>query len=432
MTATGAPTGELHKTLSVTRGIGVAVSMVVGSGLLVLPGLAFANFGDAALFAWLAAAAVMLPLLLIFARLGARFPNAGGVIGFLRAGFGRAGAGPVAYVLLGATAFGGAAMALTGASYAGSLLGSSAWVLPAAVAYLLVVAVLNAQGARLAGGLQTAVTAVLVLLIASVAVIPFVAPGFEGTGPINLPADPIAVIPAIGLVFFAFTGWELVASTTEEYKDPRRDLPIVIGVSFAVMIVLYAGVAAAVQTSLDPADPMTANAPVVAVLSRVLGDSAGLAAALLGVLIIFATLMGGTWATSRIVFATAREGLLPPVAARVNQANGAPVPAIWVAVLMFGAVVAAFGFDLLTLDQVFRLSSVNFLVGYLLSALAYGAVFRGWLPRLLALLAALPALVVLVGFGWLLLFPALLLVAGGLAQRLTAHRVPADRAPANS
>ena len=71
MTATDAHTsGELHKTLSVTRGIGVAVSMVVGSGLLVLPGLAFANSGDAALYAWIAAAVVMLPLLLVFAIFG--------------------------------------------------------------------------------------------------------------------------------------------------------------------------------------------------------------------------------------------------------------------------------------------------------------------------------------------------------------------------
>ena len=425
MTATDAHTpGELHKTLSVTRGIGVAVSMVVGSGLLVLPGLAFADSGDAALYAWIAAAVVMLPLLLVFSRLGARFPNAGGVIGFLRAGFGRAGAGPVAYVLLGATAFGGAAMALTGASYAGSLLGSPVWVLPTALVYLLIVAVLNSQGARLAGGLQTVVTAVLVLLIALVAVIPFAVPGFEATGSITPPTDPLTVIPAIGLVFFAFTGWELVASTTEEYKNPRRDLPIVVGVSFAIMIVLYLGVAAAVQISLDPEDPVTASAPVVAVLSRVLGDSAGLAAALLGVLIIFATLMGGTWATSRIVFATAREGMLPPVAARVNKTNGAPVPAIWVSVLMFGGVVVAFGLGLLTLDQVFRLSSVNFLIGYILSALAYGAVFRAWWQRVLAVCAALPALVVLVGFGWLLLFPALLLIAGGVAHRLTARRDP--------
>ncbi|MFC4565267.1 APC family permease [Nocardiopsis mangrovi] len=426
MTDTGErQAGELHKTLSVTRGIGVAVSMVVGSGLLVLPGLTFTQFGPGAVFAWIAAAVVMLPLLLVFARLGANFPNAGGVIGFLRAGFGRAGAAPVAYVLLGATAFGGAAMALTGANYVASLVGSAGWVLPAALAYLVVVAVLNAQGTRLAGGLQTVVTAVLVLLIALVAIIPFAAPGFEPSGTIALPADPLTIVPAIGLVFFAFTGWELVASTTEEYRNPRRDLPIVVGASFVIMTVLYVGMAAAVQISLDPEDPLTANAPVVAVLGRVLGDSAGLAAALLGALIIFATLMGGTWATSRIVFAAARERLLPFGATRVNALNGAPVTAIIVAVLMFGGVVLAQGTGLLTLDQVFRLSSVNFLVGYILSALAYGVLFRSWWQRVLAVVAALPALVVLAGFGWLLLFPAALLVTGTVIHRLTAKSAPA-------
>ncbi|WP_147339352.1 APC family permease [Actinomadura spongiicola] len=416
---TGDAPVELRKTLTITRGIAVSISMIVGSGLLVLPGLAYASVGPSAVFAWGAAALVVLPLLLVFARLGARFPNAGGVIGFARAAFGRTGAAATAYLLLGATAFGGAAMAITGGNYVAVLIGVPDASIPAAFGFLVVVAVLNAMGSHLAGGLQTAVTALLVLLIAVVASVPFLTPGFEPPGTVAAPPSWLDLVPVVGLVFFAFTGWELVASTTEEYHRPKRDLPIVVGTAFVVIVVLYLGIATAVQMSLDRSDPMVKRAPVAAVLENALGSAAGSAAAALGTLIVFATLMGGTWATSRIVFATAREGLLPARLTRLNAKNGAPTGAIVVSVLMFGSVVAGRATDLFSLDEVFQLSAVNFIIGYVMSTLAYGRLFRHWRSLLLAVLAAAPTVWMLTGFGWILLFPAALLVVGFAVHRTT-------------
>ncbi|MFI6507444.1 APC family permease [Streptosporangium sp. NPDC050855] len=424
MSTTADSSKELHKTLTISRGVGLAVSMIVGSGLLVLPGLAYASVGSAAVFAWVAAAIMVIPLLLVFSKLGSRYPSAGGVIGFMQAAFGRRVASPVAYVLLGATACGGAAMAITGGNYTAVLLGMPDAVFPATLAYLAVVAVLNALGSRLAGGVQTVVTALLVLLIAVVAAVPFVTPGFEMQGSVSLPVNWLDLLPAVGLVFFAFTGWELVASTTEEYHDPRRDLPLVLAASFVVIVVLYVGIATAVQVSLDPNDPMVRQAPVAAVLKQVFGAAAGTAAAVLGALIVFATLMGGTWATSRIIFATARERLLPARLTVCNRVNGAPVAAIVVAVLMFGTVVVLHGVEVLTLDQVFRLSAVNFIIGYAMSALAYGTLFRGPRNWLLVVLACAPVVVLLIGFGWMLLYPLGLLIAGSVVHVLTAEKDP--------
>lgn len=416
---------DLHKTLTVGRGIAVAISMIVGSGLLVLPGLAYAQVGGAAVFAWGAAALVVLPLLVVFGRLGARHPNAGGVVGFVQAAYGRRGSAPVAFLLLGACTFGGAAMALTGGNYVAALVGRS-WVgTPAAVAYLVVVCGLNAAGSRLAGGLQAVVTAALVLLIATVAAVPFLTPGFPTAGGVAAPAHWLDVLPVVGLVFFAFTGWELVASTTEEYRDPARDLKLALGISFVVIVVLYLGIALAVQVSLAPDDPMLRQAPVAAVLRRVLGGGAATAASALGCLIVFATLMGGTWATSRIAFATAREGLLPGRLAHVDPRRGVPTEAIVLSVLLFGAVLLARSLGLVGLDEVFRLSAVCFVLGYVLSVAAYPILFRRRRDRLLALLAGTPVTMVLVGFGWLLLYPLTLVLVGTLAH-LLSRRASAD------
>ena len=99
---------KLTKTLTVTQAIALGVTIVVGSGLLILPGLAYERVGRSAIYAWLACALIVLPILFIFARLGARFPSAGGVAGFVQAAFGRAlGAGhrgdPAGHVLAGHT-----------------------------------------------------------------------------------------------------------------------------------------------------------------------------------------------------------------------------------------------------------------------------------------------------------------------------------------
>lgn len=420
--STPAGLGELRKTLTVTRGVGVSVGMIVGSGLLVLPGLAYANAGAGAVFGWALAAGVVVPLLFVFAQLGAQHPNAGGVVGFVRAAFGRAGAAPIAFTLLGACAFGGAAMAISGGNYVAALFGHAGIVVLAALGYVMLTGWLNALGSQLAGSLQTVLTAVLVLLVAAVAAVPFLRPGFEPHGVVAVPDSWTTLLPVVGLVFFAFTGWELVASTTEEYRNPRRDLPLVVGLTFLLVVVLYLGVATAVQISLQPTDPRLQQAPLAAVLGQVLGDAAGATAAALGTLVLFGTLMGGMWATSRIVFATAREALLPARLTRVSARTGAPVAAVIVSGALFVGVIVLHGLGLVALNTVFQLSAVNFVVGYASSVLAYGRLFRRWWQRALAVLAMAPILVVLAGFGWLLWYPAALLVGGYFAHRRTAAR----------
>lgn len=417
---------ELHKTLTVPRGVGVATGMIIGSGLLVLPGLAYAQVGSSAVYSWLSAAIVVLPLLVVFARLGARYPTAGGVQGFAQAAFGASGSTVASVILIGACAFGGAAMAISGGNYVAAILGNSAvggWV---ALGYLVVIGLLQAVGSRLAGGIQSAVTVGLLLLLALVAFAPAMAPSGELHGELAAPTEWLAALPAVGLVFFAFTGWELVSSTAEEYRNPRRDFPLVIGITFVIVVALYLGISLAVQLVVAPDDPLLSEAPVVAVLEQVLGSASGRVAAALGAAIIFATLMGGTWATSRIVFATAREGLLPTTLARVDARSGAPRPAVLLSVLMFGAVVIAHSFDLISLTMVFQLSTVNFVIGYAISVLSYAKLYARPAQRLLALVAGLPVLAMLAGFGWVLLYPAALLAFAALVHTAKRRRSAAN------
>ncbi|URN12315.1 hypothetical protein LUW77_13395 [Streptomyces radiopugnans] len=76
--AAGPPT-RMAGHLRLPGAVALAITIVVGSGALVSPGIAYHQTGQAALYAWLVAAAVTVPLLIVFARLGADLPGAGGV-----------------------------------------------------------------------------------------------------------------------------------------------------------------------------------------------------------------------------------------------------------------------------------------------------------------------------------------------------------------
>ena len=111
---------KLEKTLGLFPAVGLAITMVIGSGLLILPGLAYAQSGSAAIYAWIISALVSIPLLIVFAKLGAEIPGAGGIAGFMQAAFSRRWGVATEILILG-TIPGGAALAITGGKYIGAL-----------------------------------------------------------------------------------------------------------------------------------------------------------------------------------------------------------------------------------------------------------------------------------------------------------------------
>ena len=66
----------------------MSVTIVVGAGLLTLPGLSYAQAGRLGHLPWLLMSVLMLPLLAVFAFFARRHPSAGGVVGYIRLSLG--------------------------------------------------------------------------------------------------------------------------------------------------------------------------------------------------------------------------------------------------------------------------------------------------------------------------------------------------------
>jgi amino acid efflux transporter len=405
---------SLRPSLSALQGIGVALSMVVGSGLLILPGLGVSLVGAAAIHAWWINALLTLPLLLLFARLGARYPTAGGVAGFAEAAFGyRAGRATEA-LLIGASLPGAAAIALSGGSYIAELLhlplGSEAWL---AAGVLLLAVGVNLAGAQIAGSVQSVMTFGLILLLGLLAVVALRDPRVDIAASL-MAASPVAALPALGALFFAFTGWELFCSTAEEFRHPRRDFPLALAGAFLAMLVLYVGIALAVQTRLDPSDPSFTRAPVAALAGLLFGPLAARGVAALGAVMIVLALIGGIWGASRLIFSAAREGLLPGALSRVSGASRVPRMAVATFGVSTGATLALAHSLNWSVSTLFELSAQNFLGGYVVALIAGTRLLTGRLTRATLMLLTLGFSLFLASFGASLIYVALSLGAGFL------------------
>lgn len=406
---------RLEKTLSLPVAVGLAVTVVVGSGLLALPGLAYQVAGPAAVYGWLIAAVIIIPFLIVFAYLGARVPGAGGIAGFVQAAFSRRVTIPVEFLLLGTFAVGGPAMVITGANYFAAAVGIGVQaLLIGALIALLFVGAINYLGARISGRVQQFLAMALVILLGGVAVAALI----FGNRSVGAGIAPITGwmggIPAVSLVFFAFVGWEMMSFVSEEFRNPRRDFPLMIAISFGVVASLYLLIAVAVQLVLPANDRQIINTPIAALLGIALGEASGRLIALIGFMILLTNLTSGSWAASRLVFSSAREGLLPELLSRTDNTSGTPRFAVAATVASYVPVLLLYAIGWVSQALLYQLAGASFFVLYVLSVLAYIKLQRRKAGRVFGAGVLLFAGVITLTFGSLLLFPLLLLAIGSL------------------
>jgi APA family basic amino acid/polyamine antiporter len=150
----------------------------------------------------------------------------------------------------------------------------------------------------------------------------------------------LGVISAASVVFFAYIGFDVVATTAEEAENPQRDLPKGILASLGICTLLYVAVALVI-TGMVPYDEIDPAAALAAAF-RDVGQSGFAtliaAGAVAGLTTVVMTLLIGA---IRVLFAMSRDGLLPHGFGRTNPRTGTPVR-ITLTIGALVAVVAAY------------------------------------------------------------------------------------------
>jgi amino acid efflux transporter len=403
---------ELKKTLGLFTAVGLAITMVVGSGLLILPGLAYQKVGSAAIYAWGISALISIPLLIVFARLGAEIPGAGGVAGFMQAAFSRREGAATEILILG-TIPGGAAIAITGGKYLRAFLdGNLGLEILGCFSILLVGGTVNYFGGKVSGKVQQILAFILVALLSLVAVAS-IALGDTSAGQ-GIPPfiQALDSMPAVGLVFFAFVGWELMSFTTEEFKNPKRDFPLMVASSFLIVVVLYILVAVAIQLVLPMSHPEISTTPIAAMLATVIGKLGSRFITVLGVLIVVANFISVVWAFSRLSFSSAREGLLPSALAHTQTGAKIPRNAVIACILGFGAVALMHYVGLVSQSLLFELAGISFFMSYILAVLAFIRTSKSLMAKVFGTLTFVTVSVVFVSMGIKIIYPAVMFLTG--------------------
>ena len=400
---------DLKPTLTVLRGTGLMLNIVVGAGLLALPGLTVAVAGNQALWAWLVCAVAAIPLLLVFVILGGRHPDAGGVAHFVKLAFGEGGYIAASLILLGAVAFGLPAIALTAGHYVAAITGGA----PPAIAggIIVLAALVLTTSPDMAARLSTLLASTILIVLLTIIGIGMAGVEWPGAtaniAPVTEISLPVVLAPFM-MIFFAFTGWEVASGLSEEFRNPKRDFPRAMLLSFAVAIALYLAMAFLAQTAPD----ITSHETVfVEILSTRLGAAGGVFMAGIAALVITANLMGAIWAVSRMVFALSREGHLL-IRLKLNKA-GAPLSSVGMTSLIILAVLAADSMGLLDIEGMLAIAGQNFFILYGLAGVALFRHARHRRDRAVAALAMLVVAGLLVAEGLTsLLYPAGLALAG--------------------
>ncbi|AOK32438.1 hypothetical protein WS67_03875 [Burkholderia singularis] len=362
----------------------------------------------------------VIPLLVIFSHLGSLYPNAGGISGFTQEAFGRNLAAATEILMVGTFSLALPGVAFTAASYLGDAIKLSYWQITGiAFAMLFIAIIVNVIGAKLAAGLQQILAYTLVFVLVAVTLSIFVLSPLKGEG-IAPPSQWTKSIPTLGLVFFAYAGWELLAFTTEEYKDPKRDFPKVIAISFVLVAGLYILISIALQLSFNSSDPRLLKTPIAMLFESSLGTYSTIFVSLCGFVIIMAHLIGAIWGASRLVYSSAREGILPAALSQIRH-HGIPVNAVIGIGIIILTVAGACANGYITVATLFTLAGQNFFILSAFAVLAYLRMASNNKQRILGGLTTIMVFAVISSFGIKLLYPLFLLVLGYAISYLKTH-----------
>lgn len=359
----------LRKAIGVRHAVALYVSSVLGSGVLVLPGLAAEIAGPGSLLAWALLAVASLPFAITFAALSARRPESGGIYGFAREAFGPSAALVSGWLFALWEATGAPAVALIAASYLGY-----AFPLTRPETFLLgytVVAaaiLVNYRGIVLSTRVQVAViSSIVALLVVTVAL-----SGVRVEAANFTPFLPDGLVPvgtAAALIFWSFLGYENVSNVAEEFENPTRDFPRSVFASVGLIGALYLAVAfVTVGTHAYAAGGGVA--PFASLLGHVLGPYGADGTAILAVFIIFGVVNAYTAGMSRVFYATARDGGFPQALAHLDPRTRAPDRVLMAMLVVTTTVFLLYYVFSIDLATALLLASGAALVLYLVGSLA--------------------------------------------------------------
>lgn len=391
---TDEPSTRLRKQLTWWDLTVFGVSVVVGAGIFTVTASTFANITGPALSVSFVIAALTCALAaLCYAEFASTLPVAGSAYTFSYATLGEFVAWIIGWDLILEFAVGAAVVAKGWSSYLGTVFGFSGgtWTLRSlefdwgALLIITVVATLLVIGTKVSSHFSAVITAIKVSVVLLVIIVgsfyirpqnfsPFIPPTETGPGAAGTGVDQsvfslltggggshygwYGVLAGASIVFFAFIGFDVVATTAEETKNPQRDVARGILALLAIVTVLYVGVSIVLSGMVSYTELREKGAGYANLATAFSINGVDWAAkiisvgALAGLTTVVMVLVLGL---SRVMFAMARDGLLPRGLAMTNERDAPVRITVVVAILI---AVAATAFPMSKLEEMVNVGTL--------------------------------------------------------------------------
>ncbi|MDQ0372465.1 APA family basic amino acid/polyamine antiporter [Cellulomonas humilata] len=358
------PERALRRTLTTWDLIVLGVAVAVGAGIFSVGATAAANYaGPAVIVSFVIASVVCGLAIMCYAEFASTLPVAGSAYTFSYASMGEFVAWIIGWDLILEMLLGSAVIAKFWGVYLSDAFGLFGIDIPTTLSLggvdvewgpVVIVGIftaLLALGTKLSTRVNSVFTIIKVAITIFVIVVGFFYVNTANFSPFVPPSQPapertsleqpvfaflfgleptaygvIGVLSGAALVFFAFIGFDVVATTAEETKEPQRTVPRGILGGLAIVTVLYILVTIVVTGMVSYTELAEADTPSLTTAFVLVGAdwagrviSVGILVGLTSVLMVL--LLGLT----RIVFAMSRDGLLPRGASRTSPKYGTPV-----------------------------------------------------------------------------------------------------------
>ncbi|TFZ61171.1 amino acid permease [Methylorubrum sp. Q1] len=338
---------RLARTLGWPHLMALGVGAIVGTGILTLIGVGAAKAGPAVILSFAIAGAICACAALAYAEMATMIPVSGSAYTYSYVVLGEILAWIIGWSLILEYSLVVSAVAVGWSGYAAPLLenlfgfpkalmqgpDAGGIVNLPAVAIIVVVAVLLLRGTRESATVNAAL--VLVKIAALIVFVVFALPAFDAghLEPFNpfgfvksVSADGVerGIMAAAAIIFFAFYGFDAIATAAEETRNPGRDLIIGIVGSMAACVLIYVAVAVAAVGAVSYTRFADSPEPLALILRELGRPVVAQYLAASAVIALPTVILAFFYGQSRIFFTMARDGMLPQSLARLSSA-GTPV-----------------------------------------------------------------------------------------------------------
>ncbi|MGB9802628.1 amino acid permease [Desulfofundulus sp.] len=338
----------------------IGISCVIGTGIFVATGQGASLAGPGVILSYAVAAICCALCAFTYAELATMFPIAGSTYSFCYAAFGEIIAWIIGWDLLleylvssSAVASGWSSTlvgvlrsmginlphALTNSPLAGGIVD-----LPAVLVVMFITWILY-RGVKESANWNNAMVAVKVGVI-----VLFIIMGMTHVHLVNLkPLLPFGwkgVMAGASIVFFAFIGFDDISTAAEETANPKRDVPLGVGICVAVVILLYMLVAFTL-CGIVPFRQIDVNDALPSALRMIGINWGGDLVAVGGIVGMIATILVINYGQIRIFMTMARDGLLPPAFEKIHPVCRTPHICTWITGIICAVIAGFFPFSVI-------------------------------------------------------------------------------------